>query len=118
MVIDDFEDVSTPVSDIANECECTIEGPDGYFDLTLRFNAQEIVVVLGEVNNGDLLPLTIIGVDVEGMPIEGTDCVVIIAKGGVTGKAREGIPMSIRCSAAGSAVADLPLISCSAMICR
>ncbi|MHC4736596.1 MAG: right-handed parallel beta-helix repeat-containing protein [Planctomycetota bacterium] len=31
-----YEDVATPVSD-SNECECSTEGPDGFPDLTLKF---------------------------------------------------------------------------------
>jgi len=72
-----IEDVATPVSDGADECECTIEGPDGYLDLTLMFETQEIVAALGEVNDGDILPLTLTGLLFDGISIEGADCVVI-----------------------------------------
>jgi hypothetical protein len=71
-----YEDVTTAAP---ADCECTTEGPDGYFDLTLKFDTQEIVAALGEVNDGDVLPLTLFGVNVCGVPIQGTDCVVIIA---------------------------------------
>lgn len=79
-----YEDVSSPAPDTEDECECTTEGPDGYLDLTLKFNAQDIVEALGEVNDGDELQLTLIGALAEvfgGTPIEGQDCVVIIKKG-------------------------------------
>jgi len=80
-----YEDVSTPVPDGADVCECTTAGPDGYLDLTLKFNVQDIVAALGEVNDGDVLELTLTGAladSLGGTAIAGTDCVVIIAQGG------------------------------------
>jgi hypothetical protein len=80
-----YEDVATPVNNDAEVCECTTEGPDGYLDLTLKFKTQEIIAALGEVNDGDLLELILTGAlteVVDGTPIEGSDCVVIIAKDG------------------------------------
>jgi len=76
-----YEDVATPVADEAEVCECTTAGPDGYLDLTLKFNVQEIVTALGEVNDGDELELTLTGVLNDGKPIEGKDCIIIISKG-------------------------------------
>ena len=73
-----YEDVSTPATE--DECECTTEGPDGYLDLTLKFDTQEIVTALGEVPDGEVLLLTLTGLNLCGAPMEGTDCVVIIAK--------------------------------------
>ena len=78
-----YEDVATPVSDTEDVCECTTEGPDGYIDLVLKFNAQDIVAALDEVSDGDLLELSLTGALAEvfgGSPIEGSDCVVIIKK--------------------------------------
>ncbi len=80
-----YEDVSTPVPDDAEICECSTEGPDGYLDLTLKFSVQEIVEALGEVEDGEELELTLTGALAEvlgGTPIEGSDCVIIIAKDG------------------------------------
>jgi hypothetical protein len=80
-----YEDVATPMPDGTEVCECTTAGPDGHLDLTLKFNIQDIVAALGQVNDGDELELTLIGALDEvfgGTPIEGTDCVVIISKGG------------------------------------
>jgi len=79
------EDVATPVSDGAGDCACTTEGPDGYLDLTLKFDAQQVVSTLGQVNDGEVLPLTLTGLLLEeysGLALSGTDCVVILAKGG------------------------------------
>jgi hypothetical protein len=77
-----FEDVATPVLD-GNECDCNTAGPDGYADLTLKFDTEEIVGALGDVNDGDAVPLTLTGVlDEEhcGTPIIGSDCIAVIGK--------------------------------------
>jgi len=74
-----YEDVATPVSD-SNECECSTEGPDGFLDLTLKFETQGIVEALGEVGHGDELILRLTGVLSDETPIEGSDCVIIRGK--------------------------------------
>ena len=100
----DYEDIATPVSDDADICECTPKGPDGHLDLTLKFNIQDIVAELGEVNDGDELELTLTGTLVEalgGTLIEGKDYIIIKKKNdskkenhckqqGFTGKNRNG----------------------------
>jgi len=72
-----YEDVTAPVVG-GNECECTTAGPDGHLDLTLKFDKQEIIDTLGDVNGGDVLTLTVEGVLTDETPIEGSDCVKII----------------------------------------
>jgi hypothetical protein len=75
-----YEDVATPMTDGAEVCECTTAGPDDHLDLTLKFNVQDIVAALGQVNNGDELELILTGALDEvfgGTPIEGTDCIVV-----------------------------------------
>ena len=76
-----YEDVARPVRNKTNECDCTTEGPDGHLDLVLKFNTQDVVNALGQFNNGDTLLLTLTGENLNGTPIEGTDCVVIVGKG-------------------------------------
>ena len=71
-----YEDVATPVLD-SNECECSTEGPDGFLDLTLKFETQRIMEAIGEVDHGDELVLELIGVLSDETPIEGSDCVII-----------------------------------------
>jgi hypothetical protein len=71
-----YEDVATPVSDV-NECECSTEGPDGFDDLIIKFETQEIVDAIGEVDHGDELVLELTGVLSDETPIEGSDCVII-----------------------------------------
>jgi len=72
-----FEDVATPMADDAEECDCNTYGPDGYTDLTLKFNRGDLVAALGEVYDGDIVPLTITGELYDGTMFEGVDCVVI-----------------------------------------
>jgi hypothetical protein len=74
-----YEDVTTPVSE-ANECECSTEGPDGFLDLTLKFEIQRIVEAIGEVDHGDELVLELTGMLSDETPIEGSDCIIIRGK--------------------------------------
>jgi len=64
-----------------DECDCTEEGTDGFDDLSLKFDTQDIVTALGAVNDGDVVVLTLTGELSDGTPIEGADCVVIKKKG-------------------------------------
>jgi hypothetical protein len=74
-----FEDVAGAVSD-GNECECTTAGADGYVDLTLKFETEDIVERLGDVNDGDVVTLGLEGVLCDETAIEGSDCVVIVGR--------------------------------------
>ena len=70
-----FEDVGTAGDPLA--------GPDGFTDLSLKFNTQEIVAALGDVNDGDVLVLHLTGNlkdEFGGMAIFGEDVVIIIKK--------------------------------------
>lgn len=70
-----LEDVGTPGDPLA--------GPDGFTDLTLKFDAQEIVAVLGVVNDGDVVVLHLTGnlkEEFDGASIVGEDVVRIIKK--------------------------------------
>jgi hypothetical protein len=81
-----LRDKSTPfVPFVGKEnCEdCNKLGPDGYLDLTLKFNSLEVVAALGDVNDGDCIVLTLTGSLKEefgGTPIFGEDVVVILKK--------------------------------------
>lgn len=72
-------DVTTPLT-APNECECTTNGPDGYPDLTLKFDTQQIVETLGEVNTDDVITLSLTGVLYDETPIEGADCIMIVGR--------------------------------------
>lgn len=75
-----IEDVAAPVSNRQDDCDCTTDGPDGFADLSLKFDTQAIVAALGTVNDGDQVKLTLTGNLNDGTPIKGEDCVVIIKK--------------------------------------
>lgn len=91
-----YEDVSTPVED-KTECECTEAGPDGYVDLVLKFDIQEVVAAIEalaeafeeiQIEDGAQIPLMLFEGEVpdpdgpyDVMDRWGYDCVVIIKKG-------------------------------------
>jgi hypothetical protein len=67
------EDVTRP-----HECLYDYEYPDGEFDLTLKFDRQLIISSLGEVENGDVVTMTLTGDLSDGTPFEAIDSVVIV----------------------------------------
>lgn len=69
-------DVSQP----ANIEYCGNFGPDYYDDLILTFRTQDIIDAIGDVDNGDEIPLTLTGMLNDGTNIFGTDTVLIIKK--------------------------------------
>jgi hypothetical protein len=54
---------------------------DGYLDLTVKFDAQEVVAALGDVGDGDCLRLRVTAEDVDGFTWVGEDVVWIKKKG-------------------------------------
>jgi hypothetical protein len=92
-----WEDVAEPFEPFVGKEDCfadcwewipTEEYPeypgDGYMDLTLKFDAQEVVAALGEVEDGDCLVLQLTGnmmEDYGGTPLVGEDVVWIKKKG-------------------------------------
>jgi hypothetical protein len=84
-----LEDVATPVID-GNECDCNMAGPDGYTDLTLKFETTDIVDMLvyelgdAEYGTADVDPLTLVftltGQLNDGTAIEGSDCMVLVGR--------------------------------------
>jgi probable HAF family extracellular repeat protein len=89
-----FEDVATPFEPYTgkeNADDCNEFGPDGYTDLTMKFDKQEIVAAMGEVEDGQVLVLQLTGnlkEEFDGTPIEGED-VVVIKKKGKEGKGKK-----------------------------
>jgi hypothetical protein len=81
-----LRDKSTPFEPFIGkeDCEdCNKLGPDGYLDLTLKFDSLEVVAALGDVNDRDCIVLTLTGSLKEefgGTPIFGEDVVVILKK--------------------------------------
>jgi hypothetical protein len=69
-----YEDVGTPF--MGDPCECHEMGGDGLTDLTLKFETQEVVTELGLATMPDgEIPLTIMGMLVNGEPMSGVDCI-------------------------------------------
>jgi hypothetical protein len=82
----DYEDVATPFNgpSLDDAFDCTEEGPDGFVDLTLKFDNQELVAALGPVEDGDVLVLEVyghLGEEFGGDPFYGYDLVLIKKKG-------------------------------------
>jgi len=78
-----IEDVATPYEPFIGkeDClNCTDEGSDGFLDLTLKFKAQEVVELLGDVFDGDCVVLYLTGETFDGMIIGGEDVVKIVRK--------------------------------------
>ncbi len=74
----DYEDVATPFE--GELCDCHEEGADGYLDLTLKFDTQEIMEALGPVADGEELALILTCELIDGTPLQGSDCIRIIKK--------------------------------------
>jgi hypothetical protein len=75
-----IEDVSTPLLDEQDECDSASVGEDGFDDLTVVLDTQEVVSALGEVADGDELVLTLTGESSDGRPVEGKDRITILSK--------------------------------------
>jgi len=81
-----LEDVATPYEPFTGkqDCyDCNELGLDGYLDLTLKFDKQEIVAALGAVNDGDCVVVQLTGNLMEeygATPIVGEDVVLIVKK--------------------------------------
>ena len=74
----EFEDVAAPMPLEPNPCECTTDGPDGFVDLTLKFDAQEVTAALVDPVPGDEFEICITGTLLDGTPFEGCDCIIIL----------------------------------------
>ena len=82
-----LEDVATPFVPITGRedaLDCTEASADGFVDLTLKFDRQDVVAALGSVNDGDVLVLQLTGNLLPafgGTAFTGEDVVVILKKG-------------------------------------
>ncbi len=60
-----FEDVATPFEPFTGKEDCDFDcyelGPDSVLDLTMKFDAQELVAALGDVADGDCIVVTLTG---------------------------------------------------------
>lgn len=79
-----LEDVATPFEPVVGReaaDDCTTAGPDGFVDLTFKFDTQAVVDALGPVNDGDVLVLSLEGELTDGTNFSGEDVVEIKKKG-------------------------------------
>jgi hypothetical protein len=79
-----MEDVATAYESSTDEgdaTDCNEQGPDGYVDLMLKFDTQEVVALLVDVSDGDVLYLGFHGMLLDGTTFEGGDSVEILKKG-------------------------------------
>ena len=78
-----YEDVATPFE--GEPCECHELNDDGYLDLSLKFDTQEVKDTLDlKAEAGNTIPLLITGnlmEDAGGTPIEGADCIWVLRTG-------------------------------------
>jgi hypothetical protein len=83
-----LEDVATPFEPYTGKSDpldCLAEGSDGFVDLTLKFDNQDIIQAIestfGPVNDNDVIVLPVEGVLNDGTPFVGEDVIVIKKKG-------------------------------------
>lgn len=73
-----YDDVTAPAASINDECFCEKLDPDSFEDLVLKFDTQEIIASLGNVQDGDEIILSLLAKLEDGETlIRGTDCVLI-----------------------------------------
>ena len=76
-----IEDVSTPympyVGSKLSATSCNTLGPDGYADITLKFNLQDIASLLAGNAVGDVVKLSVTGKLLDGTDIVGEDIIII-----------------------------------------
>ncbi len=71
------EDVAAPVPDGAEECACVDAGPDGYLDLAMEFDLDRLLHMIGAVDRGDTVVLSLEGRFRYGLRFAGSDCVIV-----------------------------------------
>jgi hypothetical protein len=73
----DYEDEATPYG--GELCGCTEEGSDGWTDLTLKFDAPALTAVIGAPSGSEVV-LNLTGALLDGTPIEGQDCAIVVGR--------------------------------------
>ncbi len=84
-----IEDVATPYESLAGKedaLDCIEEGPDGFLDLTLKFDTPDVIQAIEgslgrEMQDGETVIVSLSGKLLDGMPLVGEDVVVILKKG-------------------------------------
>ena len=74
-----YEDVASPyIREPGDDpCACHTDGPDGYMDLVMHFETQEIYAALGTVVDGEMRELTLTVETYAGIGLEAKDCIWI-----------------------------------------
>jgi len=75
----DVEDVATPhtpVTAVVNPNDCTIDGPDGVDDLTLKFDTQQVLDAL-DASRGDVIQVLLTGNLLDGTEIHSYDTIIV-----------------------------------------
>ncbi len=77
-----IEDVGTPYAlpEEPGADSCHEAGADGFADLSLKFDTQEVIDALDSKDDGEVLTLTVNGMTVGGVHYEGQDVVLILNK--------------------------------------
>ena len=77
----DYEDVATPVDSAGEECDCTVAGPDGHVDLTLKFDRRAVLEKLHAMPESDQYTVSVSAALLDsGEPVEGYDCVYPVGR--------------------------------------
>jgi hypothetical protein len=78
-----LEDVSTPVEQGGDPCDCTVNPADGFTDLCFKFPVQQLVESLEaqlgrELEDREVIALSLTGMTYGGVSLEGGDCIIVI----------------------------------------
>lgn len=79
--LNDVAPIRSSIEDVRSPNDCYDSTPDGFDDLKLKFDIQEIVSSLGPVEDGEEIILVLTGTLSDGTEIEGEDVIVILKKG-------------------------------------
>jgi len=80
VMLEGVKALRSSVEDVGSQLDCDGSQPDGFDDLILQFSTEEIAQALGEVNDGEEVPLTLTGALKDGTERKGEDTVVILNK--------------------------------------
>jgi hypothetical protein len=70
-------DVSRPLEMRETPCECAPSSPDGYVDLVLYFDQAQFMAALEPITDGEMQTLQLTGKTKTGVPLSGSDCLLI-----------------------------------------
>lgn len=100
----DLGDVSRPVENRQDVCDCTTEGPDGWDDLVLKFDTKKLAGLLEPAKPGETRVLTLTGNLYDGefiQTFEASDCVKLIDNQSTTTAAPASVALEVAMPGAG-----------------